>query len=307
MAFRKHSAAFVLLMFAAVAAVSCSRQPVVLVLAEDYWWKFLDGDGSFHSRLEQVVRGRGFRLSTEVANRESLKEMLLTLPLDNVKLVLVSPFMFSEAVAKAKERPELNFLVLGRNVAQDRLPGNLWSISFDKGESYRAAGRILGELSAGNGSQGLGQQKCGILALNTAGVYRGEIQAFREGFLEVAGDNLLVVKELEENNDRLKLKRVLLDMKTEGVRFYVLKVFGLTGYCLEILQKEGGMVVLEDWAKAKAHAGLVLFSIESDYIKPVEAALTLTSTNSGKSQDRSIASKAEIIWNPKFLHMKTNR
>ncbi len=309
------SALVVPLVCALLGLAGCSRTGNYYLVGEDYWLSYLDRDGSFTRHLHKLARERGRRLvvmtlerdgheSSRAGGEEEAGWLASAVWEADPELILVSPFQAGRAVAEAKRRPEVSFLVLGAGGNREAVPPNLAFLLFDKAQSYRDAGRIVGTLAAGSLGIGTARKKCGVLSTRSTHRDRTEIDAFRQGFLESAGEHLLVVEALGDTKDRVKIRRAILDLKLEGVTYFCLKTYDLTRYCLDVLQKEGGLAIIENWMKTWAYDDVVFLSIEEDYHASVESALEQARGDASGRRLSLMRGSTRVLWNDGFRELK---
>jgi hypothetical protein len=310
-------AAKVFLLFLAVISLcfvlhSCSRSSRVFVYTEDYWWEYLAGEEGFEEHLRSAVESRGYRLSIVKASPDDTAGAWQSLAPGGNHLVLLSPFSLANAPAMAERYPSTLFLVMRAPLtrdAADEFPPNLAILIFDRTETYRQAGRILGRLVQTHNNLSSQQplrksQKCGIVVWPLSEETRREVLSFREGFLQESVPEFLVEKEVLDQSDRVKIKKQIEDMRARGVTYYLLKMYTLTGYCLEILQAEGGWAVVEDWHRAGAYEELILFSVEEDYLSAVYESLNHVLRQSSRWQQERFRGPSRIVWGKHGVELK---
>lgn len=266
---------------ASSAGSKSKKSSTVLVYAEDFWWEYLTSNSGFSERLRSSISSHGYRLKVVRTSSANNADSWEALSLDRNRLVLLSPFAMPVASVMAEHFPSTLFLVLNAPVSPSRtesFPPNLAALTFDKTDTYHQAGRIMGRLlSAQNkvppGTPGSAPTKCGILYLPLSEQTRREVQAFREGFTEENAPAFLLETEIADLDDRVKVKKMIGDMRAKGVTYFLVKMYTLTSYCLEILQSEKELVILDDWSRSGAYEKRILFSVEEDYFEAIEEPL----------------------------------
>ena len=97
-------------------------------------------------------------------------------------------------------------------------------------------------------------------------------------------------------DDRVKIKEKIGDMRAKGVTYFLVKMYTLTGYCLEILQSERELAILDDWSRSGAYEKRILFSVEEDYLGAIEEPLR-AAQRLGVAWDRAhYEGPSRIVW-----------
>ena len=277
------------------------KNSTVVVYAEDFWWEYLSSSEGFVTKLKKILKTYGFGLKLVLTNSESATDSWKSLPLEQNPLVLLSPFTANAPVI-AEHFPSTLFLVLNAPIGgYDALPRNLAVLTFDKTDAYRTAGTIIGKLlSEQNGPRPedarSAPKKCGVLFIALSDQVRQEVGAFREGFFAESAPAFLQESEITDANDRVKIKKMIDDMRAKGVIYFLVKLYTLTGYCLDILQRDKEWAIVDDWSRAGARKMLVLFSVEEDYIGGIDGSLRVLG-NFKTSWDQSrYEGPSRIIW-----------
>ncbi len=284
----------------------------VLVYAEDFWWEYLASHSGFSEQLRSRIMSHGYRLKLIRTNSETAADSWKALSLDRNRLVLLSPFTMSVASVMAEHFPSTLFLVLNAPVSPagtGPLPPNLATLTFDKTDTYRKAGRIAGKLlSAQNKAPpenpGSAPKKCGILFLPLSEQTKQEVQAFREGFAEENSPAFLLEKEIADPNDRVKIKKKIGDMRAKGAIYFLIKMYTLTGYCLESLQSEKEWAIVDDWSRAGAYEKLILFSVEEDYLGAIEESLRAVRSQDTAWDRVHYEGPSRIVWGKHNARLK---
>ncbi len=242
---------------------------MLIFYTEEYWWEFLAGRDGFEESLREMLQSKGWQME-RVWNEDSQAPGIKP---GNADLIVLNPFMQKSALQLAEGNPDLPFLFMGNLNIETVQPENLLIASFDRDESYRDAGEMMGRLIAGLNSSAEEIKKLGILRSHESQAADREIGAFLEGFLESSEQYFLMERELEDSEDRIKVRAILEEMKKQGAFFYLLKLYNLLPVCLDFFDKEGGMVVIEDWSRTTAYTENIAFSLEEDYVATLRAAL----------------------------------
>ncbi len=289
---------------ASSAGSKSKKSSTVLVYAEDYWWEYLASNSAFSERLRSSIASHGYRLKVVRTSSANNADSWKSLSLDRNRLVLLSPFATPVASVMAEHFPSTLFLLLNAPVSPSRtesFPPNLAALTFDKTDTYQRAGRTMGRLlSAQNKTPprnpGSAPTKCGILYLPLSEQTRQEVQAFREGFTEENAPAFLLVAELADSEDRVKIKKKIGVMREQGVKYFLIRMYTLTGYCLEILQSEKELVILDDWSRSGAYEKRILFSVEEDYFGAIEEPLRALQRHDVAWERVHYEGPSRIVW-----------
>jgi len=290
---------------AALRAGSRSKKSsTVLVYVEDFWWEYLASNNGFSERLRSSITSHGYKLKVVRTSSADNADSWEALFLDRNRLVLLSPFAMPVASVMAEHFPSTLFLVLNAPVSPSRtesFPPNLAALTFDKTDAFHKAGRIMGKLlsaqnKASPGNPGSAPKKCGILYLPLSEQTRREVRAFREGFTEENAPVFLLETEITDPDDRVKIKKKIADMRAKGAAYFLVKMYTLTGYCLEILQSEKESVILDDWSRSGAYEKRILFSVEEDYFGAIEGLLRALQRQDIAWERAHYEGPSKIVW-----------
>ncbi len=114
-----------------------------------------------------------------------------------------------------------------------------------------------------------------------------------QGFIKAPDAGIKVVQEIDKLEDRAKARRILEKMKEDGVVITLLKTYTLNTFCLDFMQKEGGLAVIEDWTGFRVYEDVVLMSVEEDFIDTLKNLLN-TRSESGPAGRRAASVKGTV-------------
>jgi hypothetical protein len=270
---------------------ACRPLPSLLLLLDPYSAQLLAAEGLDEAALRRELRS-DFRVRVQTLSvQEEAGAAAAALAAEAERLVRASspswvflgPLLPLDAEALAARLPDVRFLS-----EQAGTPGasNLYRLRFRRVEGFRDAGTVaarlltrpplravLGERAA------RGAPKAGLLQAVPTPQGTLEAEAFREGFLAEAPAELLVERTIGSLTDTGQARRALEKMREDGVSFFALKTYALSGFCLEFLRSEGGVAFLEEGAGRRAYPEQVVLWLEEDL---VGALRSLSSTPAGQ-------------------------
>jgi hypothetical protein len=151
-------------------------------------------------------------------------------------------------------------------------PGNLLSITFDRKDGFRIAGILTSRILTGGINTGESKteknngkgKKAGIIMYSISEEMNRENEAYISGFSSLLDDSMLILRHIDNVNDRVKIKNIIDDMKKEDVEIFFLRAFSLNSYCLDYLRNKGGFAILEEWKIASGYSDVVFLSLHDD-------------------------------------------
>jgi hypothetical protein len=253
--------------------LSCGhpRLPSLLVLLDPYSAELLRAEGLDAASLRRELRG-SWRLRVSIleaqegAAAEAEADRLCRAA--DPDWVFLGPLLPLDAEALAARLPGAGFV---REQESAPRAANLRRLKFRREEAFRDAGTAAARLLTRPALRGVlgegaarGRPKAGVLQAVSTPQGARDAQAFREGFLREAGEELLVERTIGSLSDTGQARRALERMREEGVAIFLLKTYALSGFCLEFLRSEGGLAILEQAAGRRAFPAQVLLWLEED-------------------------------------------
>ena len=286
-----------------LALAACSPPETFLFFLEPYTWEIINSRGIDRRELDQLLVKHDHRLllvtaQPEIEAGDTLKNIILNKHPHKVFISSLFPFNVEEIISQF---PETLFILPESLVSQDAL--NLIKISFKREEAFNKAGELCGRLiQSPLFSDFLKAQskikpplKVGILVSVLNDSVKEEIAAFQNGFQATAEASYLVTKEIGNLTDKVKARKLLEKMKEEGVVITLLKAYTLNPFCLEFLEKEGGLAIVEDWQGSAGYEEVVLISIEEDLPAALENSLEYS-----LSRDKVVDAPVQLVWGNSF-------
>lgn len=238
---------------AALAALSCcTAAPRFLFFLDPY-------TAQLRPALEREVEP-AFRAATVVRpiGEQAERDLRGLLAGRRAAVVFLSPLFDLDLDRLAGEFPDA--LLVRPEVAHGgpAPAGSLWlRLRFDYAEAMREAGSLAARLAAD-------PVRVGVLISETAPWLEQRVAAFREGLAEAGEEGLLLWRQVDSANDRVKARRLLEEMRREGAGVFLLLTYSLTGFCLEYLSREGALAIAQDAAAAEAYPETVAAYFEED-------------------------------------------
>jgi hypothetical protein len=257
---------------------ACRPLPSLLLLLDPYSAQLLAAEGLDEAALRRELRS-DFRVRVQTLSvQEEAGAAAAALAAEAERLVRASspswvflgPLLPLDADALAARLPDVRFLS-----EQAGTPGasNLYRLRFRRVEGFREAGTVAARLLTSPSLRPVlgertarGAPKAGLLQAVPTPQGALEAEAFREGFLAEAPADLLVDRTIGSLTDTGQARRALEQMRQEGVAFFALKTYTLSGFCLEFLRSEGGVAFLEEGAGRRAYPEQVVLWLEEDLV-----------------------------------------
>lgn len=181
--------------------------------------------------------------------------------------VFVTPLYTFDLSLLAARFPGILFIREQFSISEPPPRDNLVRLVYNREQSFFQAGEAAVRLAAslGNGQMpGSRNRGVGILSVPLSERGRRELAAFRAGFHGYREPGGLVERRVDPASDRVQARRMLEEMRQEGVMLILLKAYELTTFCLEELKKQGGWAIVEDYEGNVGYQDVVLLSIEDD-------------------------------------------
>jgi hypothetical protein len=303
-----------LLLLLASLLAGCAR-PALLFLLDPYSQALLRGQGREEARLGEALP-QGVRGRVEVVAADGGAEPRLCDLVARWRPQVV--FLSAPLAALARSLPaqflQTRFVAEGPWLTP---ADNVYSLVYEEEEAWRQAGlevaaRIADPRAGLSGSAGAGLSSgggagpappVGILAASPGKPARLRIEAFRRGLAEgiLAGEwagnpeaASPLYRELDSLTDQAAARRAVERMRQDGVSVFLLETGSLTGFCLEVLQREGGVAVVRGGAGVEAYADVVLIAMEPDFDTAVGLMAALAAGDSSSS--RVIGAPVRLRW-----------
>jgi hypothetical protein len=261
----------------AVAAASCRQAPLLLFYLDPYT-AALWADQGLDRRGLQGAFGEEARVALEIQQPGTAQQQgfLALLQRDRPRMVYLSSLFGFDPAAAASANPGMLLVQEGEEAPQ--LPNEL-TLRYQRCEAFRQAGELAARLLSDpqflervGGSIPTGMEaRAGILATVVNGQVGEQLEAFRSGFALRADPAALEYMEVGNASDRVRARQLLERMRERGVVLFLLKTYGLSGFCLELLQKQGGVAITEAAVADRAYGDVVLLTLQEDLPRAMSA------------------------------------
>jgi hypothetical protein len=253
---------------------SCTAKPLFLFFLDTYTAQLqpgLVGDGRPLARELEP----NFRTATAVRSpgREAEKELRSLLVGRRPSAVYLGPLFSLDANRLAGDFPGVTFVrPSGAGDGQGPSVPNWIRLQADYGPAMQEAGGLAARLAVepafleriGGGPGGTAAVGVGILVSESTPWLQDRVAAFRDGFLAAGAVGEPVYRQVDSPNDRVRARQVLEEMRQEGASIFLLLTYSLTGFCLEYLQKESAVAIVQDATAAAAYPSAVVLYLEED-------------------------------------------
>ena len=260
----------------AIAVLSaCSPAGRFLLYIDPYEFEVLGGQGIDAAAIRQTLP-KDLNVRIEVAplpveEGEDLRRFQEMIERSKPGWVYLSPAHPFNPAAVTPRYPDIRFF---REDIGGESSANQIALVYDRERASFEAGRAIAALLGdadflkriGVAGPGVAKPRVGILvAMSTESVQR-ESAAFVEGFSQLENPERIEIKEIGNLTDRVKARRLLDGMREQAVAVVLLKTYILSGFCLEYLDKESGVAVVEGPVPDQAYGDTVLLMLVDDFM-----------------------------------------
>jgi len=306
----------VALLFCFVALLGgCRRAPLLLLYFDPYSFELAKSRGIEGWNLEGLLP-EGSRIRIEVPSAEStgdtaaeqrLEELAEIVERRNPRWVYLSSAHPFAADSLASRFPDILFLTEGLSTGG---PENQLCLVYKRKEAFHEAGVAVGRLidephfrdTIGSLAGDPRKPRVGILVARSNERIEAQIEAFENGFTDVADPARIERRDIGSLDDRVKARRLLEKMKEEGVDVFLLKTYTLSGFCLDFLQKEGGLAIVDDQQAISAYEDTVLLAMEDDLLGALQNVFDYTNLHpeSRLGGGREVEAPVVLQWGKAF-------
>ena len=264
----------------------------VTLITQDYWWAGEDGEHRIKTKLPATIGGVKYRYHYIILDEkaDSLKKAESQLNRRKNDIIIVDPVLtlkmksdFFKAVGKT------HFFIFFNEIPGSFSSTNPYNksvyIAFNSKNIYIEAGKICAELIEGGFSSFSGdpaytvnkETKIGILYYPRSRRVMENLDSFKKGFINhgkgIENESKLIEAKINNLNNRQAAQHSLQDLKEKGAGLFILLTLDLTPYCLDILEKIGGIAVVENAENADIYKDVILFSIDRKPAEGIKEAL----------------------------------
>ena len=162
---------------------TCCGQNNMYFITESFFWEVIDRNGELLKGLEKTAHLYNFVYNTVISDDDHLAVIDNILQGKQNSIVILSPFMNNLAIEISELYPENLFIIFG-NIIKTDLPPNLLTVTFDRTEIYREAGKYTAEMILSADFSFI-NTKIGIIVSNISRQTEHEVTAFKEGILKL--------------------------------------------------------------------------------------------------------------------------
>ncbi|MBN1836483.1 MAG: hypothetical protein JW820_11580 [Spirochaetales bacterium] len=270
----------------ALAAVlgACARSPDLLLLLDPYAEALMREEGILSQAgmpglgwVGRIAARAGIRVEVLEPGEGSSEASRRLVARFSPRGVYVSPLLAQAGIALASEFPgTLVFLDGPLPSPGSPQASNLRILQYDLAGAYGEAAASLRDLlslpelppplsAAYPGESPARGVSVGILSARPDKSAQRRLQRFRDTLGQGEQPVTVVHRELDSLEDRANARRSIERLREQGVGVFLLQVSTLTGFCLEVLQKEGGLAVVESAAGIEAYSDVLLLTLERDF------------------------------------------
>lgn len=259
---------------------SCGQNRNIYFVAESFFWEVIGENSGLTRELDKTANVFNFSFYKVISDDNHPDVIQSILQDQSSAIVILSPFMNNLAIDISNQYKDNLFIIFG-NIIETELPENLLTVTFDRTNNYREAGKYIAELIE-NSKSFKDNTKVGIIVSNISRQTEYEVAAFKQGIEEITDPDIITEKVLLNTADHALIRSTIENMRNNGVYYFLFKVFQSNLYCLEILDNLGGYAVVEDWSRSKIFEEHVILSVEEDYASTIGRCLELLEIKEGR-------------------------
>ena len=224
--------------------------------------------GEFQKSLERVTENEGHRLALEWDSFAELGTGWLEdqLVQRSVPVVVLSPYFSLFASELAETYPDVSFIGFAGGISER---ANLTRVVFDRVPAMEEAGSLVKAWEeAGT------DRRVAALFLTNSEVRRAELEALTDSYGSEGAEGINVSR-FNGPPDRETVRRVVRDLRAEGVNAFLVFIGSSNRFALELLQSEAVVIATDFASGAVSLDDALLFSIENRLDTGLAAALSV--------------------------------
>ena len=289
----------------------------VTLLVQNYWWAAEDGERRIKNKLPSVLNGTKFRYHYLIIDekKDALKNAEDKIKRKRNDVVILGPVLSLKLGDKVfRSIGKFPFFIyldgVFHNFSNTDSYNNFVYVIFNSKNTYRKAGEFCAELINNNGKVSRGgdlgsfsgnlselinrETKVGIIYYSFNKKVKEELASFKEGFLSYGSDFQLLDAKINNLNNKQAIQHSLRGLQEKGAGLFLLLTLNLTPYCLDILEKTGGIAIVENADYPVIYKDVILFSINNEPVEGIKEALKAFLNSRRKSARVEV--KSSIIW-----------
>jgi hypothetical protein len=254
---------------------ACSSTGGLLLYFDPYEFEVLAGRGIDAEAIRQALP-KSHRVRIEVSPaqleaQEAERRFAEVIERTTPRWIYVSAAHPFDPQEIASRYPGIRFFVVGSGGAGT---SNRINVVYDREPAHYEAGMAIAGLLGnaefleriGASGAGAAEPRVGILTAVGSATIDGEIDAFVEGFAQLADPGRIEVREIGNLTDRVKARRFLDGMREREVAIVYLKTYVLSGFCLDYLSKGSGIAMVDGPISEQAYGNTVLLMLVDDFL-----------------------------------------
>lgn len=247
----------------------CSRFSSILFIYKNYSYEILESNARSLENLKKNCKDNSYIPEFAIITKKGEESIMDIINETEASVIFVDPLILESPGNISGKFQDKLFFTLERNPGRVK-PLNLLTIHYDRGDTFKQAGIITGKLllkglsnkQDGNNVKG---KKAGMIIYPASLEIQKESSEYMSGFFTVHSEELFVYREVNNIEDKVKIKSIMDEMMSDGVVIIFLRLYFLNTYCLDYLKKQGGYAIVENWYSASGYEDTVLFTIEDDF------------------------------------------
>jgi hypothetical protein len=305
----------------------CHPRTTLLFLLREYRHELLLADKTTYRRIQNVCDKNNFTLLFTIIEKNGEIPVKQYIEKTGAGIIFLDSLIMESPLPLAQEYNNRLFLTF-RSQEAGMGAKNILSITFDRKEGFGMAGMLTARILSG----GIGKEaskteinigdakKAGIIVYAVSEEMNRENEAFISGFSSLLDESKLILRNIDNVNDRVKIKDAMDDMRKEDVVIFFLRAFSLNSYCLDYLRNEGGFAILEEWNITSGYTDVVLLSLHDDIgaiFEGLAANIEVLDSENAVWKEDSFKGHVRIIWgkairwpeylSDRFLYKKKSR
>jgi hypothetical protein len=280
----------------------CSGLSSILFIYKDYSYEVLELHPRIKEQIKKNCRANGYHPLYEVITKRGEDAIPAIINEIDPPVVFVDPLIRESPGLLARNYRDTLFFTLKRDLGGIK-PPNLLTIHFDREKTFQEAGTITGNLLLkgfpGKKDTDIKGKKAGMIIYPVSSEIQRESSEYINGFTSVYAKNQFMYREVNDLEDKVKIKSIMDDMLNNGVEIFFFRLYYVNTYCLDYIQKEGKYAIVENWYSFSSYRDTLLFTINDDFpntLHDVFQNIRTGEDNNTEWKKKEINGRVRIIW-----------